>query len=93
MAVSSRLRDGKGALTETVLFSVPSAGGRSEWSSSMCRRMAGGLGLIVKNVVMGSFAYSALIQLDGGRVGLFFEEDHYRTISLIELEVEKLLDE
>ena len=47
----------------------------------------------MKNVVKGSFAYSALIQLDGGRVGLFFEEDHYRTISLIELEVEKLLDE
>ncbi len=86
------LRDGKGVLTETVIFSIPSPGGRSDGYVYVSKD-GGKTWPIVKNVVKGSFAYSALIQLDGGRVGLFFEEDHYRTISLIELEVEKLLDE
>ncbi|MGY8659117.1 MAG: sialidase family protein [Verrucomicrobiales bacterium] len=86
------LRDEKGALTNTVLFSVPSAGGRSNGLVYVSHD-DGRTWPVVKNVVIGSFAYSALLQLKNGRVGLFHETGHYRTISLVELDLEQLLEE
>ena len=81
-------KDKKGA--NTVLFSVPSPGGRSDGLVYVSHD-GGRSWPIVKNVVKGDFAYSALVQLKGAKVGLFYETGHYRTVSLIELDLEKLI--
>ena len=86
------VRDEKGALTNTVVFSIPSPGGRSNGFVYVSKD-GGETWPLVKNVVKGSFAYSALLQLEGRKVGLFYEKDHYREISFLELEMEKLLGE
>lgn len=84
------LRDGEGRLTDILLLSVPSPGGRSNGVIYISKD-GGKTWPIVKNMVRGKFAYSALVQLNGGKVGLFYETGHYRVISFLELEVEKLM--
>lgn len=79
------LRGSDGKLTDDLLFSVPSPGGRSNGLVYVSRD-GGKTWPIVKNVVAGSFAYSALVQLDEERVGLFYETGSHRTISFLKLE-------
>lgn len=73
------LRDADGAPTDTILFSVPTPGGRS--NGVMYASTDGGKTWpIARDTIRGAFAYSALIQLDAGKVGLFYETNHYRDI-------------
>ncbi len=84
------LRDGKGKLTDTVLFSVPSPGGRS--NGYLYVSNDGGKTWPVRHdVVKGFFAYTALIQLDADTVGLFYETNHYKDIRFTTLAVDTLL--
>jgi sialidase-1 len=84
------LRDAAGELTDTVLFSVPSPGGRSD-GLIYTSRDGGKTWPIVKETVRGNFAYSALIQLDADTIGLLYETNHYRDIRFVALSVEELL--
>lgn len=84
------LRDGQGDLTNTVLFSVPSPGGRSQ--GVIYASFDGGKTWpITKNVIAGAFAYSALVQLDAETVGLFHEGNHYQDIYFVALPLAELL--
>ncbi|BDS08554.1 hypothetical protein NT6N_35940 [Oceaniferula spumae] len=83
------LRDKSGKLTNTVLFSVPSPGGRSNGMIYISKD-GGKTWPIAKNVIKGNFAYSALIQIDGENVGLFYETGHYKQINFVSLPIEKL---
>ncbi len=83
------LKNEKGELTNTILFSVPSAGGRSNGLIYVSND-GGKTWPIEKNVVKGNFAYSALVQLKNRKIGLFYETGHYRTISMVELNLGEL---
>ena len=78
------LRDAAGRLTGTVLFSIPSPGGRSN-GLVYASQDGGKTWPIRKDVVPGFFAYSALIQLDAETVGLFNESNHYKDICMVVL--------
>ena len=83
------LRDGAGKLTDTVLFSVPSPGGRSD--GLLYRSSDGGKTWPdVWNSIAGNFAYSALVQIDAGTAGLFYETNHYRDIRLVRFQLSQL---
>ncbi len=84
------LRDAEGFLTDMVLFSVPSPGGRSEGLIYVSRD-GGRSWPTSKKVVSGAFAYSALIQLDSDTVGLFSEANHHRDICFVVLPIADLL--
>lgn len=84
------LRDADGKLTNTVLFSIPSPGGRSNGLLYLSQD-GGKTWPITKNVAKGYFAYSALIQLDTDSVGLFYEANHYKDIHLLTLPLQTLL--
>lgn len=84
------LRDARGELTETVLFSVPSPGGRSD-GLIYASRDGGKTWPIAKEIIRGNFAYSALIQLDADTVGLFYETNHSRDIRFVTLSVDEIL--
>jgi sialidase-1 len=86
------LRNAAGRLTDTVLFSVPSPGGRSDGLVYVSEDggQTWGEG---KDVVKGYFAYSALIQIDAQTVGLFYEANHYKDIRFVTLSVDWLRDE
>lgn len=78
------IRDTAGKLTNTVLFSIPSPGGRSDGliyvSDDGGRTWPDRI-----NVVQGFFAYSALIQLNADTIGLFYESNHYKDINFVAL--------
>ena len=84
------LRDCQGSLENTVLFSVPSPGGRSNGLIYVSRD-GGKTWPIVKGTIRGNFAYSALIQLDAETVGLAYETNHYRDIHFSVLQIADLL--
>jgi len=84
------LRDADNNLTNTTLFSIPSPGGRSNGVVYVSRD-GGKTWPIANNVIPGSFAYSALVQLDAETVALFYETNHYKDIALVTLPVEGLL--
>ena len=77
-------------LTNTVIFSVPSPGGRSNGVIYVSKN-GGKTWPIAKNVIAGSFAYSALVQLDADTVGLFYETNHYKDINFVTLPLKDLL--
>jgi len=84
------LKDSKGKLTSSKLFSIPSPGGRKDgwiyfsidngknWTASQV-------------VVNGFFAYSALIQVNPDTVILFYESNHYRDIKYRRIPISELL--
>lgn len=78
------LEDGIGQLTDTVLFSIPSPGGRSNGVVYVSND-GGKTWPIRRDVVEGFFAYSALIQLDPDTIGMFYESNHYRDINFVAL--------
>lgn len=78
------LRDAGGQLTDTVLFSIPSPGGRSNGVVYVSKD-GGKTWPIRRDVVEGFFAYSALIQLNADTIGLFYESNHYRDINFVAL--------
>jgi sialidase-1 len=80
------LRDKEGQLTSTILFSVPSPGGRKDGLLYVSKD-GGKTWPIVTDTIKGNFAYSALIQLDADTVGLFYETNHHRDIRFIRLKV------
>jgi hypothetical protein len=85
------VRDRDGRLTDTVMFSIPSPGGRADgvvylspdggktWPKS-------------KQVTQGFFAYSALIQLDTETIGLFYETNRYKDIRFVALPLENIMN-
>jgi len=83
------LRDAEGNLTNTVLFSVPSPGGRSGGVIYVSKD-GGKTWPIARNVIRGFFAYSALVQIAPDTVGLFYEAEHYKDIRFVALEIERL---
>ena len=80
------LRDAQGRLTNTVLFSIPSPGGRANGLVYVSKD-GGKTWPIRREVVKGFFAYSALIQLDAQTVGLFYECNHYKDINFLALNI------
>jgi len=86
------LRDQSGRLTSNLLFSIPSPGGRKD-----------GLIYVSKDngeswpskhqPVKGFFAYSALIQVDGETVCLFYESNDYQDIRLMRIPISNLISE
>lgn len=85
------LLDADGQLTRTVLFSIPSPGGRSE--GLVCVSHDGGKTWPQsKQVTQGFFAYSALIQLDSETIGLFYESNRYKDIRFVALPLENILN-
>ena len=86
------LRDTAGKLTNTVLFSIPSPGGRSN-GLLYASNDGGRTWPIRQDVVEGFFAYSALIQLDAETIGLFFEANHYKDIRFVGLPVEQVVSQ
>lgn len=82
------LRDAHGKLTDTVLFSIPSPGGRSD-GVVYASRDGGKTWPITQPVIQGNFAYSAMIQLDSGEIGLFYETKHYRDIAFVGLPISR----
>jgi len=84
------LRGVDSKLTNTVVFSVPSPGGRSDGLIYVSRD-GGKTWPIVKETIRGNFAYSALIQLEADKIGLFYETNHYRDIRFVTLSVDELL--
>ena len=83
------LRDKNNQLTNTVLFSIPSPGGRSDGLLYISKD-GGKTWPKVQPILKGNFAYSALIQLDSKRIAVFYETDHYRRINLRMIPVESL---
>lgn len=86
------LRDARGELTNTVVFSVPSPGGRSDGLIYVSHD-GGKTWPIVKDTIPGNFAYSALIQIDADTIGLFYETNHYRDIRFVTLSIDELLSQ
>jgi len=86
------LRDVDGKLTDSVLLSVPSPGGRNNGYLYVSRD-GGKTWPTCHDIVGGAFAYSALVQVDAETVGLFWESGHYRNISFTRLRVAKILGE
>jgi sialidase-1 len=86
------LRRKDGELTDVLLFSAPSVGGRTNGLVHVSKD-GGKMWPIVKKVVKGNFAYSALVQLEGGKVGLFYETGQYRTIAFLRLDLAMLVSE
>jgi N-sulfoglucosamine sulfohydrolase len=84
------VRDHDGQLTNKVMFSIPSPGGRTDgiiylsldggktWAKS-------------KQVTEGFFGYSALIQLDAKTIGLFYETNRYKDIRFISLPIGSII--
>lgn len=84
------LRDKSGALTNTVLCSVPSPGGRSNGVIYVSKD-GGKSWPLTNKVIKGNFAYSALIQLSPDSIGLFYETNHYRDIWMTTLPIADLV--
>ena len=85
------LRDADGKLTDTVLFSIPSPGGRSDGLLYVSRD-GGKTWPIVRETIKGNFAYSALVQVDADTVGLLYETNHHRDINFVAFPRKGLLD-
>lgn len=83
------LRDSAGQRTNTVLFSIPSPGGRSDGLLYVSKD-GGKTWPIRRSVVKGFFAYSALIQLDAETVGLFYEANRYKDVRFVALPLGQL---
>lgn len=86
------IRDQEGKLTSTLLFSIPSPGGRKNgW---ICVSKDGGESWPLKHQpVDGFFAYSSLVQVDQDTVCLFYEANHYKDIRQMLIPVKQLLNE
>ena len=84
------VEDSMGKLTDTVLFSVPSPGGRKD-GLVYASRDGGKSWPTVTQVVKGNFAYSALIQLDAEHVGLLYETGKYKKINFLHLTIPALV--
>jgi sialidase-1 len=86
------IRDKKGKLTSSLLFSIPSPGGRKDGWIYVSKD--GGESWPLKHQpVDGYFAYSSLIQVDQDTVCLFYEANHYKDIRHMLIPLKKLLDE
>ena len=86
------IRDKKDKLTSTLLFSIPSPGGRKDGWIYVSKD--GGESWTLKHQpVDGYFAYSSLIQVDADTVCLFYEANHYKDIRRMLIPVKKLLNE
>ena len=84
------LRNASGELTDTLLLSVPSPGGRKDGLLYVSRD-GGKTWPIANETIKGNFAYSALVQLDAEIIGLFYETNHYRDIRFVTLKIATLL--
>jgi len=86
------VRDQKGKLTSTLLFSIPSPGGRKDGWIYVSKD--GGKSWPLKHQpVDGYFAYSSIIQVNPDTVCLFYEANHYKDIRRMLIPVKKLLNE
>jgi len=74
---------------DTVLFSIPSPGGRSNGVVYVSKD-GGKTWPIRRDVVEGFFAYSALIPLDAETIGLFYEANHYKDVCFVALPVDRI---
>ncbi len=84
------LRDENGQLTNTLLCSLPTPGGRKD--GVVYVSLDGGKSWPIRhNIVRGFFAYSSLVQVDRGTVALFYETNHYRDIRVMRLPVKRLV--
>ena len=84
------LRDANGKLTNTVLCSLPTPGGRKQ--GVVYVSFDGGKSWPTRHdIVPGFFAYSALVQIDDRTVGLFYEDGHYRDIRFVMLPINVLV--
>ncbi len=86
------LRDQNGELTSSLLFSVPSPGGRKDGYIYVSDD-EGQSWPVKHQPVDGYFAYSALIQVDAETICLFYEANHYKDIRSILIPISKLLTE
>jgi N-sulfoglucosamine sulfohydrolase len=80
------VRDRDGQLTNTVMFSNPSPGGRTDGIIHLSLD-GGKTWAKSKQVTEGFFGYSALIQLDAKTIGLFYETNRYKDIRFISLPI------
>ena len=84
------VRHARGAGGTILLCSVPVGPKRTH--GTVYVSLDGGKTWPIKRLVVpGAFAYSSLIELPDGRVGLFYEADGYRAVRLVRLSVEWLL--
>lgn len=86
------LRDQKGRLTQNLLFSIPSPGGRKDGLIYVSKDEGENWSL-KHQPVKGYFAYSALIQANPETVLLFFESNHYKDIKWMRIPISSLLSE
>lgn len=86
------LRDQKGRLTQNLLFSIPSPGGRKDGLIYVSKD-EGKSWPLRHEPVRGFFAYSALIQANLEIILLFYESNHYQDIRLIRIPISSLLSE
>ena len=84
------LLDAGGKLTDTLIFSVPSPGGRSD-GLLYASGDGGKTWPIVREIVPGAFAYSALVQLEAENVGIFYETNHHQDIRFLKLGIDQIL--
>ncbi len=84
------LLDADGKLTDTLLCSLPTPGGRKQ--GVIYASADGGKTWPIRNdIIPGFFAYSALVQIDDKTVGLFYEDNHYRDIGFVALPIDSLI--
>lgn len=84
------LKDEDDKLTNTLLCSLPTPGGRKQGVIYVSKDN-GKTWPTRQDMIPGFFAYSALIQIDKNTVGLFYEDNHYRDIKLMRLPIKTLL--
>jgi len=84
------VKHAKGAGGTVLLCSVP-VGPRRTHGTVYASLDGGRTWPIKRLVVPGFFAYSSLIQLPDGAIGLFYEADNYRAVRLVRLSVNWLL--
>ncbi len=82
---------GKGRNNTVLLCSVP-AGPKRTHGMVYASFDAGLTWPVSKVVVRGEFAYSSLVRLPDGTIGLFYETRNHRDIKLIKIDLDHLLD-
>lgn len=85
------VRDHDGRLTDTVMFSIPSSGGRADGVVYLSPD-GGKTWPKRKQVTEGFFGYSALTQLDAKTIGLFYETNRYKDIRFIALPITGIIE-
>ena len=84
------LSDDQGKPTHTVLCSLPRNRRRADGVIYVSND-GGKTWPIVKGIVPGAFAYSAIVQIDAKTIGLFYETNHHKNINFLAIPLDVLL--